>query len=61
MNSILEKLGVNNINHGACIGGYKWIESNDSGVVESYNPSNGELLAKVNKCNENDISKLIIS
>jgi aldehyde dehydrogenase (NAD+) len=59
MNSILEKLGVNNINHGACIGGYKWIESNDSGVIESYNPSNGELLAKVNKCNENDYEEVI--
>ena len=31
MNSILEKLGINEINYGACIGGDRWIKSDDSG------------------------------
>ena len=35
MNRILEKLGISDINYGACIGGDRWIESNDSGIIES--------------------------
>ena len=54
MNNILEKLGVSEINYGACIGGDRWMESNDSGIIESINPTDNKLLAKVNKCNEND-------
>ena len=54
MNNILDELGVKDINYGACIGGDKWIESNDSGLIESINPTNHKLLAKVNKCNEKD-------
>ncbi|MBI45282.1 MAG: aldehyde dehydrogenase family protein [Candidatus Marinimicrobia bacterium] len=59
MNNILEKLGVKEINYGACIGGDKWIESNDSGPIESINPTNHKLLAKVNKCNEEDYELVI--
>jgi len=59
MNSILEKLGINEINYGACIGGDRWIESNDSGTIESLNPTDNKVLAKVNKCNENDYELII--
>ena len=59
MNSILEKLGVSEINYGACIGGDRWIESNDSGTIESLNPTDNKVLAKVNKCNENDYELII--
>ena len=59
MNNILEKLGISEINYGACIGGDKWIESNDSGIIESINPTDNKLLAKVNKCNENDYELVI--
>jgi len=59
MNSILEKLGVSEINYGACIGGDRWIESNDSGIIDSINPTDNKLLAKVNKCNENDYELVI--
>ena len=59
MNNILEKLGVSEINYGACIGGDRWIKSNDSGIIESINPTDNKLLAKVNKCNENDYELVI--
>ena len=39
MNNILEKLGISEINYGACIGGDRWIESNDSGIIKSINPT----------------------
>ncbi len=59
MNNILEKLGISEINYGACIGGDQWIKSNDSGIIESINPTDNKLLAKVNKCNENDYELVI--
>ena len=59
MNSILEELGISEINYGACIGGDRWIESNDSGTIESLNPTDNKVLAKVNKCNENDYELII--
>jgi aldehyde dehydrogenase (NAD+) len=59
MNNILDELGVKDINYGACIGGDKWIESNDSGLIESINPTNHKLLAKVNKCNEKDYELVV--
>jgi len=59
MNSILEKLGISEINYGACIGGDKWIESNDAGIIKSINPTDNKLLAEVNKCSENDYELII--
>jgi len=59
MNSILEQLGINNINYGSCIGGDKWLESDTAGVIDSFNPTDNTLLAKVNKCTENDYETII--
>ena len=61
MDTILKKLGINKINHGSCIGGDKWIKSNDAGVISSFNPTNNNLLAKVNKCNKDDYEEVIKS
>ena len=59
MNEILKKLRIDEINLGACIGGDKWLENADSNYIESFNPTNGELLAKVKLCSENDYEKVI--
>lgn len=44
---LLNRLGIEEVNQGAAIGGKKWF-SNAKEVIESYNPSTGELIAKVN-------------
>ena len=59
MNPILEKLNISEVNYGACIGGSKWIKTTGSGIIESFNPNNGELLAKVHKCSKDDYNKII--
>ncbi len=55
---ILKKLGVKDINYGACINGW-WSTTEDAGVIESYNPTNGELLGKVYQCSEDDYERVI--
>lgn len=47
MNPILEKLGLNEINPGACFGPEQWIEDPDGKLLVSYNPTTGEPLANV--------------
>ena len=59
MNEILKKLGVKEVNLGSCIGGEGWIENSDSSFIESFNPTNQELLGKVKLCTENDYEKVI--
>ena len=61
MNQILKDLGINEINLGSCIGGDNWIDSSESNFIESFNPANEELLAKVKLCSENDYEKVIES
>ena len=50
---------IKQFNHGSCIGGNIWLETEDSGIIESFNPSNGKLIASVYKCSENDYDKVI--
>ena len=59
MNDILKKLNINNENYGSCIGGEKWFNTSSEGVIESINPTTGELIAKVYKCSESDYDKII--
>ena len=59
MNDILKKLNINNENYGACIGGKKWFNTSSEGVIESINPTTGELIAKVYKCSETDYNNII--
>ena len=59
MNQILKELGVKETNLGACIGGVDWIDNSDSNFIESFNPTNGELLGKIKLCSENDYEKVI--
>ncbi len=59
MNSILKKFNILEFNYGACIGGHKWLKTDDAGIIESINPSTGELLAKVYKCSEKDYDAVL--
>ena len=59
MNQILKELGVKETNLGACVGGGDWIDNSDSNFIESFNPTNGELLGKIKLCSENDYEKVI--
>ncbi|MFL2988245.1 MAG: aldehyde dehydrogenase family protein [Candidatus Neomarinimicrobiota bacterium] len=59
MSKILKKLGINNISMGSCIGGENWIDNGSKKYIESFNPTNGELLGKVQLCNENDYENII--
>ena len=59
MNEILKKLSINGENYGACVGASNYMITSDSGSIESFNPSNGELLAKVNLCSESDYENVI--
>ena len=59
MNQLLKELGVKETNLGACIGGDDWIDNSDSNSIESFNPTNGELLGKIKLCSESDYEKVI--
>ena len=59
MNQILKDLGIKEHNLGSCIGGDNWIDNTDSNFIESFNPTNGELLAKIKLCNESDYNRVI--
>ena len=61
MNQILKQLGIKDINLGACIGGADWLDNSDSNFIESFNPTNGDLLAKVKLCSEQDYEKVILA
>ena len=47
MKDLLKKLKINEENYGCCIGGENWLETKTEGVIDSINPSSGDLIAKV--------------
>ncbi|MGB7093530.1 MAG: aldehyde dehydrogenase family protein [Anaerolineales bacterium] len=47
MNAILDKLGIQTVNPGACTGPDSWIEDPNGKPLTSYNPTTGEPLANV--------------
>ena len=59
MNSVLSKLGISEFNFGACSGKEQWSKSKDGGLIESINPSNGELIASVYQSTESEYAKVI--
>ena len=46
-------------NYGSCIGGEGWLETKNLGEFKSINPSNGELIASVYKCSDQDYEKVV--
>ena len=59
MEDILKKLSILNQNFGACVGGDRWCETSNEGVIDSKNPSNSKKIASVFKCSESDYEKVI--
>jgi hypothetical protein len=47
MKSLLEKLKVQEVNLGACIGPDGWLMDSKGKELVSYNPTTGEALAKI--------------
>ncbi len=60
MKEILNSLGIKEDNYGACIGSGNWSKTTDAGVLESINPSNGDIIAKVYQCSESDYDEIIM-
>lgn len=60
MHKILNELEIKNINHGGCLGGGSFFATRDAGMLDSLNPGNGELLAQVKMCSEDDYEKIIM-
>mgnify|MGYP003980322693 FL=1 len=55
---LLKSLGIEDVNYGASISDW-WSTTEDAGVVESYNPTTGELLGKIYQCSEADYERVI--
>ncbi|PIE02061.1 MAG: aldehyde dehydrogenase family protein [Acidobacteria bacterium] len=55
----LKELGIKDINPGACTGKGTWSTTSDAGVLDSYNPTTGKLIAKVNLCSESDYEQVM--
>ena len=56
---ILNKLGIKDINFGGCSGPGNWTKGKNDGLTESFNPSNGQLIASVYNCSEEEYVKLL--
>ena len=57
--NILNKLGIKDINYGGCSGPGNWTKGKNDGLTESFNPSNGQLIASVYNCSDDDGQALI--
>jgi len=55
---ILKSLGVEEENYGASISNW-WSTTEDAGILESFNPTTGEIIAKVYQCSESDYEHVI--
>ena len=60
MSQILKNLGIKEISMGSCVGGDTLVDNGSSNYIESFNPTNGDLLGKVQLCNEDDYEKKYI-
>ena len=55
----LKKLGIKEINYGGCSGPGNWTRLQNDGLTESFNPSNGELIASVYNCSNEEYKKIV--
>ncbi|MDX1626346.1 MAG: aldehyde dehydrogenase family protein, partial [Wenzhouxiangellaceae bacterium] len=56
---ILEALGLEAENPGACFGPGQWSTTTDAGVVEARNPSTGEVIARVHGASVDDYERIM--
>ena len=59
MNSILNELGINDFNFGACTGKGKWSQNKNTKTLDSFNPSNGDKIASVYMPDSNDYNQVL--
>ena len=59
MEEILKELLIKKENYGSCIGGEGWLETTNLGEFKSINPSNGNEIASVYKCSDQDYEKVV--
>jgi aldehyde dehydrogenase (NAD+) len=55
----LQELGVGEMNPGACFGLDEWSTTQDQGVVESFNPANGERIGGVYGASDEDYERMM--
>ena len=60
MDEILRGLGLSGSNSGACWNN-AWSETKDAGVIESFDPASGCLIAEVYGCNQKDYEQVMAS
>jgi len=56
---VLHELGLNAVNAGACSGRLGWVSTTTEGLLDSVNPSTGQVLARVNRCSGKDYDALV--
>ena len=59
MEDILKELLIKKENYGSCIGGEGWLETRNLGEFKSINPTNGDQIASVYKCSDQDYEKVV--
>ncbi|MEM1081017.1 MAG: aldehyde dehydrogenase family protein [Pseudomonadota bacterium] len=57
--AILEALGIQPQNAGACFGPGQWSNTTDAGLIDSINPSTGRVIAQVHAASETDYERLL--
>ena len=55
----LKKLGIKDTNYGGCSGPGNWTRGKNDGTTESFNPSNGKLIASVYNCSTKEYKKIV--
>ncbi len=55
----LKTLGIEEFNPGAYFGNNEWSSTQDDGIIESFNPANGELIARVYGASEADYERVM--
>ena len=60
MKEILKSLEIQENNYGACVGAGNWSNTTASGQLYSVNPANGNVIANVYQCSEDDYENVII-
>ena len=56
---ILNELGIENINYGACAGPDDWYKTTDAGKLDSINPATGEVIASVYQSSVDDYQSVV--
>jgi aldehyde dehydrogenase (NAD+) len=57
----LQELGIKDYNPGAYFGNGEWSTTQDKGVIESTNPANGEVIARVYGASSDDYERVVIT